>query len=168
MAGCVVTPQWTQKMALLPGKVQTVCLVGMEDGMELVANIARRTARWNPDGADTGRWLVTGTARESIMGYAVGKPPGWPGFNVTDPIYGSEHRAPDGDGTNLLQFNVGHITGALTMVEQHSADLQRFERTGTTSGLSPLTAGENITVEAVRNNEQLIWNSIKGAVKTLV
>lgn len=167
-AGCQVAPQWKSLMMLLPLQFEYACEVGMEDAMNLVTNIARRSARWNPDGTDTGKWLVTGTARESITGYLAGRTPISPLFNVTDPIYQSVHRSPEGSGANYLASTPGHVIGVLTMTEHHADVLQDYEIRGTRSGLSRLTAGDPITEQAIRDNEQLIWNAIDGTIRALI
>ncbi len=152
-------------MNMLPINMAIACEVGMADAMDQVANLARRSARWNPDGTDTGEWYVTGTGRGSLVGYVAGKPAKMPVFLEIDQQYGSVHRSPEGSGAAQLLPEPGHIIGALTMTEQHSEYLQKFERKGTKSGMAP---GENVTVEAVRDNAVVVWACIQGAVNTLV
>lgn len=146
-------------MRIFPIRFAEVCTDGMRDAMQQVEYIARATARWNPDGVDTGKWYVTGTARRSIRGYVHGEPANLATFGVTDTKYGSIHVSPAAS-YDAIPIVPGSIIGVLTMSEQHSADLQWFEQVGTRSGLSPLGPGEPITIEALRNSEQLVWNCI--------
>lgn len=163
-AGCVTTPVWKNTMSLLPVQVEDAAEMGMADAMHVVAEIAKVSARWNPDGTDTGHWLVTGTARESITPYVAGKPVDFPVFNVTEPTYHHVHRSPEGDGASQVMPLPGHVIGGLTMTEQHSAELQGFE----ISGSRTMAPGEPITVEAIKQNEQVIWDAIRGAFKLIV
>lgn len=133
--------------------------------MREVERRARRRARWNKDGTDTGDWLVTGTSRKSIKGYVAGTMPTWATFDVIDPKYHTSHWSPELSGVSQLNPLPSHIVGRLTMTEQHSRYLQTYEIEGTKSGKSPLTAGEPITQQEIRDSETFIWATIRQTLR---
>jgi hypothetical protein len=147
-------------MTSLPIRLKEAAHDGMEVGMTELARIASQNARWQADGTDNGKWIVTGTARESLTGYVDGDTPQYPSFDITDK-YKNRHLSPAAqyDAVNGMPTS---IIGVLTMSEQHSDSLQKYERSGT----STMTGGENITVEALRNNKDWLWSLIALIVKS--
>jgi hypothetical protein len=161
---CYVPRAFTNKLMLYPFLLRDCAQQGMSDAMQHITRMARREARWNPDGTDTGSWLVTGKARQALFAYALGETPPAPSFNFTDPVYGSAHISP-GATYDPITGDPEHIVGVVTMSEQHSAALQDYEIGGTTSGKSSLTAGEPITRDVLTNHKDFVWNTIAAVVK---
>jgi hypothetical protein len=161
-AGCRVTSAWTNKMATLPARFEGACRDGMAIAIKEVERRARRQARWNKDGTDTGKWLVTGTARRAILGYVAGDTPKYAAFDMVEPKYKHKHRSPESADLDYQSAKPGHIIGVLTMTEQHSKRLQQYEIKGTKSGMAP---GEPITKQAIKDNEVLIWMTIRQVLR---
>jgi hypothetical protein len=159
---CYVTAAWKRKLQLYPFVLRESVVDGMREAMDVLESRARRGARWNEDGTDTGKWLVTGTARQSISGYVRGDNPEFESFDIVEPKYKTEHRSPMFSAWGVEPMV---ITGVLTMTEQHSADLQAHEIKGSTSGLSPLGPGKPITSETMETSKDLVWWLINKSVR---
>lgn len=156
-ASCNLTPDFYTMAAHAEVRMALASELSLGELVSFLADMARQEARWNDDGTDTGRWLVTGTARTSITGYTSPlSAPNYPSFSITDPVYRRRHSSPAPAGDfPPLPMDPNHIYGVVTMSETHAKYLQDYEIKGTTSGLSPLGPGRPVTETVITS--RIAW-----------
>lgn len=163
-SSCIVSAAFEAKLSALPLKLRQACHDGMAVGMKELETVARNEARWQEDGTDNGKWLVTGSARISLDGYTLGDDPNYPSFDFRDPVYHTRHHSPT-SAFPSIEADPTTIVGVLTLAEDTAgggwgSNLQKYE----SEGASTMSPGEPVTTQTVHDNKEFLWGLIKGAV----
>jgi len=152
-----INPAFLSSLLRVQTEFGIVSKAAMNNVMQEMARLAKTEADWNPDGTVVETpWLfkykVTGTAREALVGFAVGANASpFAGFSVAgerwgpsgNPIAPEMHTSMD---TPIPPEIPTLIQGLITMAEDHAAYLQAWESGNTSQSVNPSAAPRGIPV----------------------
>jgi hypothetical protein len=165
----IVNPAFTTKVFTLLGEMQPLCTLAMDAVMQEIQQYARDGKDWNDtgtvvsyNGKDT--YSVTGAAVESIAAYAVGVPRDpFHSFSMTDPISGHVHSS-DPSVSPVPEEVPGLVRGIVTMAEDHTGYLQRWEERGPSSNSPNLFGGTTLTQEVLEYHADFVIAALTAEV----
>lgn len=171
MTSVFVHPDFTTKVFGIVGGLQPKLTEAMDAVMVQIEDMARQQADWNPDGTvvqiGNREYTVTGAARESITAYAVGaaRSP-QKSFSMTDPLNKHVH-----DSVQITQEAEipGVVQGVVTMAEDHSEYLQKYEMRGpSTASPALFGGGRTIVTEVLSANESWLMSALAAEALAII